>query len=269
MSFLNSQKVLQRVEEAIEIAKGRPLIWNELKVVLAYLAAHIIYLNGQRPGVVQRMTTEEWMQRVTVENDDGDDEWVIHILDHKTTGAFGPAKVAVSSDICALMEEYFLHVRGKIIPKHPIFEKRFFLTNTGNEFCKIGERMKDVAKVFGFALPTVGLQRKVVATEAFKTKDDITVRSVQKHMCHSATTCEKFYQHTDNKCAITTKKAIQNIMIARHFTQAESDAIVKEYPLKEAATPSLAICQIIREKYNLQKTKKQIQDHWRAKKNHN
>ena len=137
MSFLNSQKVLQRVEEVIDIAKGRPLIWNELKVVLAYLAAHIIYLNGQRPGVVQRMTTDEWMQRVTVENDDGDDEWVIHVLDHKTTGAFGAAKVAVSSEICALMEEYFLHIRGKITLKHPMFEKRFFLTNTGNEFCKL------------------------------------------------------------------------------------------------------------------------------------
>ena len=90
--------------------------------------------------------------------------------------------------------------------------------------------MKDIVKVFGFALPTVGLQRKVVATEAFKTKDDVTVRSVQKQMCHSATSCEKFYQHTDNKCAIATKKAIQKIMMATHFTQTEPDAIIKEYP---------------------------------------
>ena len=155
---MKSPKVLQQVEEVIELAKGRPLIENELKVVLAYLAAHIIYLNGQRPGVVQRMTIDEWMQRVNVENDN-DDEWVIHVLEHKTTGAFGPAKVTVSNDICSLMEEYFLHIRDKITPKHQMFEKRFFLTNTGNEFSIIGDRMKDIAKVFGFALPTVGLQR--------------------------------------------------------------------------------------------------------------
>ena len=57
---------------------------------------------------------------------DNDDEWVIHVLEHKTTGAFGPAKVAVSHDICLLMEEYFLHIQGKITPKHQMFEKRFF-----------------------------------------------------------------------------------------------------------------------------------------------
>ena len=121
--------------------------------------------------------------------------------------------------------------------------------------------MKDVAKIFGFALPTVGLQRKVVTTEVIKTKDDVTVHSVQKHMCHNAT-CEKFYQYTDNKCAITTKQAIQKIMMARHFTQAESDTIIKEYPFNRGGN---TICQIIGEKYNLRKTKTQIQDQWRAK----
>ena len=37
--------------------------------------------------------------------------------------------------------------------------------------------------------------------------------------------------------------------------QTESDAIIKEYPLTEEATPSLAICQIIGENITCKKQK--------------
>jgi len=43
--------------------------------------------------------------------------------------------------------------------------------------------------------------------------------------------------------------------MARNFTQAESNAIIKEYPLTEEVTPSLSICQKICEKHDLQNTK--------------
>ena len=46
--------------------------------------------------------------------------------------------------------------------------------------------MKNAAKTFGVSLPTVSLQRQVVATEVYKTENDVTVRGVQKHMCHTA-----------------------------------------------------------------------------------
>ena len=36
------------------------------------------------------MTVDEWVERV-----EEDGEWVIYVMDHNTTGAFGPAKVAV------------------------------------------------------------------------------------------------------------------------------------------------------------------------------
>lgn len=64
---------------------------EEIGVILTYLAAQIIYLNGQRPGVVQRMTIEEFSKK---ELEDG--EYVIHVMDHKTTGTFGPAKCVVA-----------------------------------------------------------------------------------------------------------------------------------------------------------------------------
>ena len=86
--------------------------------------------------------------------------------------AFGPATVTVSHEVASLMEEYFRHIRGKITPQNSV---RFFLTNTGNEFCKISECMRVVAESFGVSLPTSGLQRKVVASES---EDNVVV-----HIC--------------------------------------------------------------------------------------
>ena len=52
---------------------------------------------------------------------------MIYVMDHKTTGAFGLAKVAVDDEICSMMEEYFLHVRTKILLQNKVYESRFFL----------------------------------------------------------------------------------------------------------------------------------------------
>ena len=111
-NFLTSPAVESKVKEMIEIAKKRRLIWKEIQIVLAYIPANIIYLNGQHPGVVQRMTVDEWAAKIEV-----DDEWVIEVMDHKTAGAFGPASVAVSHEVAALMEEYYLLIRGNHTPE--------------------------------------------------------------------------------------------------------------------------------------------------------
>ena len=199
------------------------------------------------------MTIDEWRSR---QEEDG--EYVINIMEHKTTGAFGPAKIVVSRKVSEVMEAYLLHVREKITPQHQVFEKRFFLTNMGNEFTKISERMKYVAESFGLVVPKSGVQRKVVATEAFKSEDNVSVRKVQKHMYHSATTCEKFYQQMDNDAAVTSKRTIEKLIKGRHFTERESNAVFREYPLTEDTTSSLGICDKIVQKYNMNKDQKTI-----------
>ena len=114
--------------------------------------------------------------------------------------------------------------------------------------------MKYIAESFGLVVPKSGVQRKVVATKGFKSEDNVSVRKVQKHMCHSATTCEKLY-------AVTSKRTIEKLIKGRHFTERESNAVFREYPLTEDTTPSLGICDKIVQKYNMNKTKKQLQDH--------
>ena len=58
-------------------------------------------------------------------------------------------------------------------------------------------------------MPKTGVQRKVVATDAFKSENNLVVRKMQKHMCHSAATCKQFYQQTDNSAAVSSKRTIE------------------------------------------------------------
>ena len=264
INFLDSQEVESSVRDMLQIGKSRKLIWREIRIILAYLAAHLIFFNGQRPGIVQKMTISEFQSK-----SEEDGEYVIWVKEHKTTGSFGPARVVVSAKIYSLMEIYFNNVRKGLTPQHEAYKNRFFLTNTGNEYTKVSERIRDVAESFGVPVPRLGLGRKVVATETFKSeKTDSVVRKVQKHMCHSTATCEMFYQQTDNSVAVSSKRTIEQLMMARHFTPEESRVVTKEYPLSEEATPSLGICDQIVQKHELNKTKKQVQDHWRSLKKH-
>ena len=97
------------------------------------------------------MTIDEFRSR------EEDGEYVINVMEHKTTRAFGPAKVVVSPEVLKVMEAYLLHVREKIEPQHQIYEKWFFFTNTGNEFNKISECMKSVGESFGLTVPKSGV----------------------------------------------------------------------------------------------------------------
>ena len=94
-----------------------------------------------------------------------------------------------------------------------------------------------------------------------KTHSSPFLRKIQKHMCHSTATCEAFCQQTDNSVAVSSKRTIEQIMMARHFTQEESSVVTKEYPLNEEATPSLGICDQIVQKHKLNKTKKHMHTH--------
>ena len=85
-SFLTSPVVESSVREIFERAKMIELVWKEISIILTYLVAQIIYLNGQQPGV-QKMTIDEWRSR----QEDG--EYVINVMEHKTTGAFGQQRL--------------------------------------------------------------------------------------------------------------------------------------------------------------------------------
>lgn len=59
--FFSDPDVKGRVNEILDVAETRELCNDEHRIVIAYLAAKIMYKNTQRPGVVENMTITELM----------------------------------------------------------------------------------------------------------------------------------------------------------------------------------------------------------------
>ena len=186
MEFCYSQVIQQRVTE---ILTSSTICHADYNIVISFLAAHLIFPNAQRPGIVKNMTVDEFTDRETISTD----KTLIKVFQHKTVAARGPANVVISKPIENLMLKYHQGIRATIIPK-PTMKHRFFLTTSGNEFRKVAETIEKVAKQYGLPMPTPCLHRKVIATAGQSALDDRDMRSLTSHMAHSSATSARFYQ---------------------------------------------------------------------------
>ena len=226
--------------------------------VLAYLAACLIFKNAQRPGIVQKMTIDEFMNSTEVETD----RHLIKVVHHKTVAARGPANVVLSGSVITLMQEYYDHIRKQTIPISEDFQTRLFLTHSGNEFRKVSEAILETGKLHGILVPTAKLYRKVVSTESDQQLSNQRNHAIQEHMSHSSATAKKFYHYPNTSKANQAYSDINEMMEKKHFSVDEDKYILYEWSLDKEHTPSLALCQRIVEKYKLTRTKKQVQDRW-------
>lgn len=65
------------------------------------------------------MTIDEWESR-----EEEDDHFLVDVMEHKTTGTFGPASVAVSQDIATIMN-FILGEKSLLSVPH--MQRGFFL----------------------------------------------------------------------------------------------------------------------------------------------
>ena len=143
--FLQSLKVREDVEQALQGSIGS----KEYKLILAYISAHLIYHNAQRPGVVEYMQREEYENKE--ENTEG--RYIIAVLHHKTSSSSGPAEIVITKEIDHLIERYLDDIRTHIIAQRESLRDRVFLTYSGNEFLKISETMRQVATCMAMHCP--------------------------------------------------------------------------------------------------------------------
>ena len=73
------------------------------------------------------------------------------------------------------MVHYHQGLRNSIVPI-PTMENRFFITKSGNEFKKIAETIRKIAKHYGLPMPTPCLHRKVIALYS-----SITINNPQRY----------------------------------------------------------------------------------------
>ena len=91
--FMSSTRISQDIFQMLQNCEN--LCPQEHKTILAYIAAHIIYKNAQRPGVVQHMEVREFEEREETE----DGNFLIQVLHHKTSASSGAANIIVSPQI--------------------------------------------------------------------------------------------------------------------------------------------------------------------------
>ena len=148
----------------------------------------MIFSNAQRPGVVHYMTVEEFEQRIET----GTKQILIAVMEHKTA-MLGPAHIVISSEVEKLMIGYLNNVRVWVHASQ--YSTRFFLTYTGNEFCKISEKIAHVAKQFNVKTPIACLHRKVISTVRYEELNPKDYQSLNEHMSHSPHTAGNKSSH--------------------------------------------------------------------------
>jgi len=111
------------------------------------------------------MTVQEFNDR----KETGEEQSLITVKEHKTATAQGPANIVISSEFEAMMLMYLNNVRVRVCARQ--FNARFFVTFTGNEFCKISEKIAYIAKHFNVQTPTACLHRKVISTLGYEELD--------------------------------------------------------------------------------------------------
>jgi len=247
------------VDNLLQQCGSHPLLWKDIKIVLAYFSAKIVYKNGQRPACVQNMKLKEFEDAEEV--DDG--KYVIKVVDHKTADSCGPANIVLDKSDYDRLKLYLSNIRSKIEPQSVEYSKRLFLTNTGNEHRKINEVLQDVSSIYGENIPNPTIHRKWIDSAAYGNCNPADMEVLNRHMSHSAATSKKWYQIPKSQHALQSANCIEGLS-KQYFTKEEDTALLQEYPLTASDTPTLHICQQIIDRHNLKRKKKQLQDRWRV-----
>jgi len=229
------------------------------KILTAYVAACLIYSNGQRSGVVTNLRIREFNQRQPCDYDT--DEVLINCLHHKT-GPQGIAHLVVTRNDEQLLVEYYKTVRLKIRALNISESNRFFLTIDGSQYTQVYRRIRDALSVGKLKPPRPKDYRILVATDAARELNDADLRRVARHLCHSAETSRKYYQFSNTSDSMLAHQALQNLSDKRKWSTQHIQVLLKECPLSHNP-PSLTLCREIAKKHKFNRTGAQVFNKWR------
>jgi len=185
--------------------------WSELKIVLSFIGAHILFLNAQRPAAMENMTLIEYKAR----QETADGRYCIRVAEHKTACTYGPVVLFISPKVLYLMECYYTHTRQKITPQAGC-EEYLFLRDDGGKLNCITEIIIGVGKAYGCSLPNPTLHKKVVTTKA---AGNDKLPQIRQHMTHSASVSRRHYLCTTMESHIEGQNEIEKITLEKtgHF----------------------------------------------------
>jgi len=230
-----------------------------VNLLTAYCAAKVVYENGQRSGVVENLTVNEFFKRV--ESEKGD---VVISCHHHKTGPQGVALPVVNKAINELLEFYYKNVRQRM-KTHKDTEHLFFLTANGKQYTQVYRKIQEAiaaTNIKDIELPPPSKYRIVVHTDASKVLSDQGLRKMAKHMSHSSDTARQYYEFSNITDAINVHDTIVDMAKRRKWTSEETNSLLMACLLTNLK-PDLKTCAMVKEKCNHNRTPKNIQDKWR------
>ena len=169
----------------------------------------ILYYNGQRYGVIENVTIEEFTRRI--ENEEG--MVVMTCMQHKTSTTQGPAHLVFKKTTDKLLSKYYSLVRQRIQPKEGA-SQLLFLTVNGSRYSQVYRKLQEaitVNNIKDVELPKPSQYRKVVRTDGSCSLPNPGLRNMSRHMCHSSETARKYYEYSDLSDAVLAHKTITEI----------------------------------------------------------
>ena len=256
--MLRSTALKGKVKESI-LKLQKEYAKDEAKLLTAYSAAHALYKNSHRSGVIENIKIAEYHQKFT--NEDG--KFVIQCADHKT-GSDGPAQLVLDKNTNHLIDKYYHLVRKKITP-NPGCESLLFLTTNGCKytqvFRKIGAEIRRTG-IKGIEIPTPGQYRIMVGTESVTKMDDANYRTIAKHLGHSTATHQRYYELATCDSAVKAHTKLQELAKLRAWGNEDIDILLSTWPLSNKAPPSTKLCISLQQQLSSSKTVKNIIDKW-------
>ena len=257
--FLANKEVTEKLQCAIR-ALETGMNKRNMQLLTAFCVAMILYYNGQRSGVIENVTIDEYHNRI----EDETGFITMNCMHHKTS-AQGPAQLVFNKATDDLLEKYYSLVCQRLEAKEGA-DHLLFLTFHGSRYSQVYRKLQEAItanNIKDVELPQPSLYRKVVRTDGSRTLTDPRLRNVSKHMCHSSETARKYYEFADLTDAVSAHQTILDMAKRRMWSKEETESLLKAWPL-ENSRPELKTCALIKQKYNLSdKTAKNMQDKWR------
>ena len=208
--ILEDKEAKEKVQIASENLRAGKFDVQDIKLLTAFAVATLVYKNGQRSGVADNLTLSEFELR----RDHSElEQIVIPCVNHKT-GAAGSAKLVVHKDDMGYLLDYYFLVRKKIAPVAGC-SHLFFLTHNGKHYTQVYRKICHAFNINNISthdLPAPSAHRVKVTTKSLKkTTSDMVRRKVNKHLCHSNYTTEKYYEFTNDDDAILAYNEIKKL----------------------------------------------------------
>ena len=229
-------------------------------MITAYAAAATLYGNGQRPGVITTLTISEYGMREENYNEQCGDVVVIPCVHHKT-GAQGLAYLVITKDTDDIIEYYLQHIRQVIAPKDAC-KNLLFLTISGEEYTQVYRRTKKALATESMVPPPPGLYRILISTEARRHLDEMSRRKTIKHLSHSASTSEHYYEFLNQTDATEAHATISTLSTIRRWTQSETNLLTLRWPLTGDPPTMKAIQTFIKGNAHIKRTCKEVISKW-------